>query len=131
MADLFYNKLPDELAREMAQAKAIGVKPKTLNRIADVDSEFAVVANAGTLKWVITEQGELVVVVKWIGTTEIAHSVLTEGKPVQAAGEAEISSLSGQFYGISITNYSGHYQPDEASVELGKASFEKLGIRFL
>ncbi len=131
MANLFYNTLPKILADELSQFKALGVGLKILTSAADVDDELTQIVNKGTIKWVVSNKGELVVTSKWFGTWEVAHTVLVEGNPVLAAGEADISSISSQFYGISINNFSGHYRPNIESLALGKAYFEKLGIRFL
>ena len=91
---------------------------------------FESVANSGTVKWVVTEQGELLVIPKYVEGVEISHTVLTNGQSVLAAGEAEISVAGKQGLGIDINNYSGHYRPTPESVVIGKAAFAKYGIVF-
>ena len=58
------------------------------------------------------------------------HTVLTGGRPVLAAGEAEIATGGGRRLGIEITNYSGHYLPSGASLQIGRSAFEVAGIVF-
>jgi hypothetical protein len=83
---VFYNQLPDELADELAIAKQLGVKP-----ISVADQGFEAVANSGTIKWAVTQSGELKIIPKYVNEVELKHSVLTNGQPVLAAGEAEIA----------------------------------------
>jgi hypothetical protein len=54
---VFYNQLPDELADELAIAKQLGVKP-----ISVADQGFEAVANSGTIKWAVTQSGELKII---------------------------------------------------------------------
>jgi len=61
----------------------------------------------------------------------IAHTVLTQGGPVVAAGEAVIIAGSDDRLCTEITNQSGHYLPDEQSLEIGKQAFKAFGITFL
>ncbi len=61
---------------------------------------------------------------------EIAHTILTNGGPVVAAGEADIAVYGNECIGIEITNYSGHYLPDSSSLEIGKQAFKVFGITF-
>ncbi len=49
---------------------------------------------------------------KYVNQTEIYHTVITGGGPVQAAGEADIAAGHGQYWVTDITNWSGHYEPD-------------------
>ncbi len=43
------------------------------------------------VKWVVTEDGDLLFIPAIVHGQEIAHSVINEGKPVLAAGEAMIA----------------------------------------
>ncbi len=79
---------------------------------------------------VVNETGQLVVIPKFTRKTEIKHPIATNGDPVLAAGEAEISGIAGQFVGIEINNYSGHYRPDIPSIKIGRDAFEQMGITF-
>jgi hypothetical protein len=49
---------------------------------------------------VVTESGELLVTPKFIKGTEISHAVLSGGKPVLAAGEAEVAVAGGKALGM-------------------------------
>jgi hypothetical protein len=101
-----------------------------VNPVRVTDPGFEEVANAGRIKWAVTEQGDLVVVPKWQQGEEIAHSVLTRGAPVRAAGEAEVAIVGDHRVGIEITNYSGHYEPSAESLEIGQRAFAEAGYRF-
>jgi hypothetical protein len=109
----------------LEEARQLGVRAL---RVGDVG--FDEVVNAGRVKWVGTEQGELLVVPKWVQGREIAHTVLTGGRPVLAAGEAEIATGGGRRLGIEITNYSGHHLPSGARLQIGRSAFEVAGIVF-
>ena len=76
-----------------------------------------------------TEDG-LLVVPKFVGQTEIAHTVASKGEPVVAAGEAEVAFGAGRFFGIVITIYCGHYRPSVESLQIGIGAFARLGITF-
>ena len=96
------------------------------------DAEFMQVANrAGQLNWAVTEEGELLFAPQWVGGDAIAHTVLTEGSPVVAAGEAEVVLNGDERLCIDITHLSGHYQPDERSLDIGVQAFKTSGITFV
>ncbi len=130
MRQLFYNKYPNRLAIELAEAKRYGVRPKQLNSKADLDETFIELVNSELIKWVVTESEQLIIIARWYDTVEIAHTVMTEGKPVLAAGQAEINCAEGIIYATVINNHSGHYTPIGESLEVGVAFFERLGIKF-
>jgi hypothetical protein len=65
-----------------------------------------------------------------VGGDEISHAVLTGGRPVLAAGEADIAGVPGQYFGTEITNWSGHFLPSEESLAIGRAAFAEAGIEF-
>lgn len=122
----FPNRMPEELAGELADAERLGVKPVRVG-----DTGFDDVINSGTVKWAVTEEGELVFIPKHVQGTELKHPVLTNGAPVLAAGEAEIAGSGGNYFGMSINRQSGHYWPSQESLEIGKDAFERAGIPLL
>jgi RHS repeat-associated protein len=77
------------------------------------------------IKWGISEEtGELLIVPKWIDEYEVPHSMLAEGKPLTAAGEANIREGW-------ISNHSGHYIPDNESLNLGlNAFYREVNVTF-
>lgn len=130
-ARLFENQLPEQLSSELELARRMGVRP------ASVDSaEFASYAGEGRIKWVITSEGELRIVPHTWQGTEISHAVAGGGRPVLAAGEAEIVSQGSTRFGIELTPRSGHYLNgasralNEMVVELGRQAFARFGITF-
>ncbi|MFJ2058719.1 putative T7SS-secreted protein [Streptomyces sp. NPDC087908] len=123
---LFHNRMPEELERELADAERLGVKPMRVG-----DPGFDDVINSGTVKWAVTEEGELVFIPKHVQGVELKHPVLTNGAPVRAAGEAEIAGGSGNYFGMEINNQSGHYWPSQESLEIGKEAFDRAGIPIL
>jgi RHS repeat-associated protein len=128
----FPNQLPGTLGEELATARRLGVRP-----VQPTDPGFSQVANAGRIKWVITETGELRVIPHTVGRTEISHTVLTGGRPVLAAGEADIAVGGGRAVGLDISPRSGHFlQGADAAtnarvLELGREAFRRFGIQFL
>ncbi|MFB6615788.1 putative T7SS-secreted protein [Streptomyces sp. NPDC056367] len=123
---LFENRMPEQLADELADAERLGVKP-----IRAGDEGFDDIINSGTVKWAVTEEGELVFIPKHVQGTELKHPVLTNGAPVRAAGEAEIAGSGGNYFGMEINNQSGHYWPSPESLDIGKEAFERAGIPIL
>lgn len=119
----FTNQLPNRLAGELALARKLGVTPLKVG-----EQAFDRAINEGTVKWVVTEHGELLFEPKFIDGQEIVHTALTNGKPVLAAGEAEIAGAKGHYTLLDITNSSGHYRPTDASLEIGRQAFEAAGI---
>ena len=70
----------------------------------------------------------MVIVPEFINCQEIYHTVLSRGEPLLAAGLADIVGSQGNYLLLWISNYSGHYLPIAASLELGKAAFQQTGI---
>ncbi len=101
---LFQNTRANDLTEELNKAQRLGVKP-----IRGTGSEFEQAINEGTIKWAVTQDGDLLVMPKYVQGQELAHTVLTNGQPVLAAGEAEIAGTEGQYVGIEINNHTGHY----------------------
>lgn len=121
--DIFDNQLPERLKDELDLAEELGVKPLKIG-----ESGFDDAINEGTIKWAVTINGELVIIPYSVGNIEINHTVLTGGQPVLAAGEAEIAGGKGQYFMMSISNRSGHYQPSADSLNIGIEAFEVRGI---
>jgi hypothetical protein len=103
----------------------LGVRP-----INPGSAGFDDVVNAGTVKWAVLEDGRLVVIPKNVAGEEMKHSVLSGGRPVRAAGEADIAGGNGGYYGLDINNLSGHFRPSDASLQIGIDAFRSFGIGF-
>ena len=129
--NLFPHQLPALLSEELRIARQLGI-----SAISPWNAQFEAMANAGTLKWVITVAGELRVVPYSVGRFEIAHTVASAGESVLAAGKAEVAIREAMKFGIRITTHSGHFLsgigPDaNAEAErLGRAAFARAGIIF-
>jgi hypothetical protein len=128
----FPNLEPENKAQDLAEAKAAGIAPA-----APGTPEFDAYIASGEVKWGITPDGSLrVVPTDAPDGTEIFHSVINgdvtgEDDFLWAAGTADISGNAADGYeGTQLTNYSGHYQPSEGSVQLGRAAFGRYGINF-
>ncbi|MBT2472818.1 sugar-binding protein, partial [Streptomyces sp. ISL-66] len=124
--DVFPNKMPGALSRELSIADGLGVTP---SRPGSAGFDSAV--SSGSVKWAVREDGELVIIPKFVDGQEIYHSVLTRGAPVRAAGEAEIAGSSKDgFFGLGINNHSGHFLPSSESLQVGKDAFAAAGVHF-
>jgi hypothetical protein len=127
----FENQLPDDLSVELDRAASVGVRPITAQ-----DSNFDQILNDGRIKFVILESGTLIIAPHSVGGVEISHAVLSGGKAVIAAGEADIAGASGSYIGIGIMPHSGHYlngASPAASKEvdiIARQAFSELGITF-
>ena len=117
---VFENTRAENLAAELDTAEDLGIKPLHID-----DPSFGQVASEGPIKWVVTESGELLV-----ASNIIAHTVLTNGDCVVAAGEALIAVDGNERTCIEINTNSEHYQSDERSLEVGRHAFEQFGVRF-
>ncbi len=120
---MFHNALADRLREELARAARLGVSPRRIG-----DPGFAGVAAEGTVKWAVTVAGELLIVPKYVRGEELPHTVLTNGEPVLAAGEAEIVRMDDQYALLDINHHSGHYRPDRQSLRIGERAFADRGI---
>jgi hypothetical protein len=127
---LFANQLPHELAHDLATARRAKVVPKLLLSHADLDAVFEEIVSAGTIKWVVNAQNQLVIIPKTAAGLEIKHPVMTRGAAVLAAGRAEICGTAAQFLGLEINSWSDHFRPSSSSLALGRAAFASLGIIF-
>ncbi|MGQ4415723.1 RHS repeat domain-containing protein, partial [Streptomyces sp. SAS_269] len=123
LAPCFRNQLPEELERELADAERLGVKPLKVG-----DAGFDEAINEGTVKWVVDQNGDLLIMPKHVNGVELKHPVLTHGQPVQAAGEAEIAGSDGSYFSMEINNNSGHYRLSLESLQTGRDAFERAGI---
>lgn len=128
---LLTNQLPDLLAEELEVANSLGVRPVSVN-----SAQFARYARGERVKWVLTEEGQLQIVPHRWNEVEITHAVASGGKPVLAAGEAELAVHGSTYFGIRITPRSGHYLNGASKatsrrvVELGRKAFAQFGITF-
>ena len=113
------------LAEEMAAAAKVGAKPIPFGA-----NGTSTIVNSGTVKFVVTESGELIIAPHTVKGVEISHAVLAGGKPVVTAGQAEIAAGGGKFIGMRITEHSGHYMPSAESLNAAKRAFEKCGVVF-
>ncbi|MCE9668374.1 hypothetical protein LY474_11175 [Myxococcus stipitatus] len=128
---LLENQLPERLERELEIARKLGVQPAT------VDSpDFARYAQTERIKWVVTEEGQLKIVPHTWQSVEITHAVASGGRPVLAAGEAELAVHGSTRFGIRITSHSDHYLKgaskgvSEMVVRIGRQAFSQFGIVF-
>jgi len=98
--------------------------------------QFAAAVQEGTIKWVVTESGELVVSPASVQGREISHAFLSGGAPVRAAGQAEIAAGGGRYFGLNITSHSGHFlngataEASAASEQAGRDAFARIGVTF-
>jgi hypothetical protein len=84
--ELFENKMPGTLGRELATAQRLGVEPASPG-----SAGFDAALGSGTVKWAVLQDGSLAVVPKFVDGVEIAHPVLSGGAAVRAAGEADVA----------------------------------------
>jgi hypothetical protein len=123
VAGSLVNQLPELLAGETEAATSVGAAP-----ISASAENLAALANEGTLKWVVTEGGELVVGPHTVEGVEISHAFLSGGGNVLGAGHAEIAAGGGRLVGLSINAASGHF--GMGALEVGKAAFAAIGVTF-
>jgi hypothetical protein len=121
----YSNNYPDKLAAEQAAAAKAGTP---IVRAGDPD--FEKVVNSGTVKFVVTEGGDLIVAPHTYRGHEVTHAVLAGGRPVLTAGQAEIAGAGGKYFGISISNHSGHYMPSARSLSIAREAFARAGVVF-
>jgi RHS repeat-associated protein len=121
----FPNQMESTLEAELAHADSLGVRP-----VSPGASGFDEAINSGTVKWAVAEDGAVRVMPKVVSGQEIAHTALTRGAPVRSAGEADIAGGNGSYFGLEISNHSGHYIPSNASLDGAVDAFRNLGINF-
>ncbi|WP_226994154.1 hypothetical protein [Myxococcus hansupus] len=128
---LLENQKPDALLLELEAARQLGVQPVRVT-----DAAFVRYANEGQLKWVVTAEGELLILPHTWRTKEISHAVASKGHPVLAAGQADIAVYGSTRAGLNITSHSGHYLHRASAavsanaLEIGKQAFARAGIIF-
>ncbi|MET3461739.1 filamentous hemagglutinin [Variovorax sp. 1133] len=128
---IFGNQLPERLQSETAAANAAGVKPISPN-----DPSFESTINQGRIKFVVMANGEIFLAPYSKNGFEISHAVLSGGRPVIAAGEADIAGFSGSYFGADMDPHSGHFlngatkEQTRISDQAARAAFEKIGIKF-
>jgi len=124
---LYENTLPTRLAQELSDAARWRVSPFGVG-----SQSFAEIVEQGEpIKWAVTQEGRLLIVPKYANGVierEVAHTVITNGKPVLAAGEATLAEANGKYILIEITNHSGHYLPSAATTRIGEAAFAENGV---
>jgi hypothetical protein len=120
----FPNLLPERLPSELAIAARHGISPFKVGS----QAFRRVIDDGETLKWAVTREGELLMVPKYVNGDEISHAVITGGKNVVAAGEAQVASGGGKYFLLEITNHSGHFQPSSASLSIGKTAFKNANV---
>lgn len=122
---VFGNQLPERLRNEVATANAAGAKPISPN-----DPSFDSVINQGKIKFVITTDGSIFLAPHTKNGFEISHAVLSGGKPVISAGEADILGSAGSYFGVEMRPHSGHFLngatkgQTEASDRAARAAFD-------
>ncbi|MDC0713099.1 hypothetical protein POL68_31845 [Stigmatella sp. ncwal1] len=130
-AKLLENQKPQLLSVELETAQKVGVRPARVT-----DPEFLRYVNEGRIKWVVTHDGTLQVIPHTWRRTEISHAVASGGRPVLAAGEADVAIHGASRMGIELTPHSGHflYGASEAmstrALEIGRQAFARAGILF-
>ncbi len=112
-------RIQKDLAAELETAAILGISSMHVD-----DPDFRQLANDGPIKWVVTQSGDLLV-----ASSVVAHTVLTNGEAVIAAGEAEVE-VNGHKRGLAINTKSDHYQADERSLEIGRRAFDAFGVEF-
>jgi hypothetical protein len=123
------NRLLKAFEQEQEAMDRAGVQPRPVSPGDPGWSE--VIGSNDTIKWAVLEDGSLVVMPKFVDGTEVPHSFLSGGEGVRAAGEAEISSAPGSApFGVSITNFSGHFEPPAESLQMGVDAFAAADISF-
>lgn len=116
---LFPNQLPHELPQELREAQRMKVAP-----VAAADAAQLARLAQSTVKWVMTADGGV-----FFGPVTVKHSVLSQGRPVLSAGEAELVPMGrGTFFVASFNNHSGHFKPTPRSTQLAEAALKKLGF---
>ncbi|WP_409416717.1 SpvB/TcaC N-terminal domain-containing protein [Flavobacterium sp. PS2] len=120
------NQLPERLPEELAAAESVGVRPEIAT--AETIESATLASDVGNIKWVLTEEGQLIVAPHTVEGVEISHAVLAENQAIISAGEANIANGS---IGLDISNSSGHFMPPNSTLSSALSAFEEsLGICF-
>ncbi len=125
----FPNLEPENMPIDEGDAIFFGVTPAAPGTAA-FGRAIATAPN-GVIKWSVTKGlGLRIMPSETADTIDLYHSVLSGGDPVLAAGEAQIVKWEGRYYGRYITYHSGHFQPEEESLDIGINAFRDAGIEF-
>jgi hypothetical protein len=122
---LWPNQSPETLAEELAIVDQFNVQPIR------VTGPESIAGLAGSpVKFVVSENGELFVIPRGVRGPdgvfhEFSHAVPTRGGDVLAAGEGTVGQGGTTITGSPI---SGHYKPDQASLEIAREAFRRAGI---
>jgi hypothetical protein len=111
----FPNLRPERLRLELEDARSVGAKSTGAT-----GDDFRELFEAASEVWLyaISEGREIRFCAKTLKGVDIRHSVLFEGRPVQAAGEIMMAGTVDEPLVLGLNRCSGHYQPDEASLDL-------------
>ena len=123
---LFPTTMPGELAGVLADAASVNAPIME----AGARGFLALVDSGEKIKFVVVESGQLIVAPHTYRGVEIKHAVLSGGRAVLTAGEAEIARAGRTYFGVSINNQSGHFMPNEEGVAFARAALAKIGITF-
>jgi hypothetical protein len=124
---IFPNKLLNRWEQEQKLGEDLNVPTARPNDPAWGD----IIRGNSTIKWAVLEDGDLVIMPKFVNGEEVPHSLLSGGEGVKAAGEADIAYVPGEpVFAIDITRHSGHFEPSEESLRLGVDAFADAGIAF-
>lgn len=124
--ECFFNQKSADLAEELGNAESLGATRYKID-----SREFTRIFDEDTIKWAVTQDGELYVMPKYVDQQEIPHTILTNGEPALAAGEANLARFEKSFFGVDINRHSGHYMPSAESLDIGIDAFGRYGITFL
>jgi hypothetical protein len=119
----FHNQQAGSLSKELATAKALGVRP-----VGPRDRAARSLLESGRLIWAILGDGTLVFAPRSVDGYGIHHPVLSDGEDVRAAGEAELFDVWDGYKG-HINNRSGHFRPSEESLNYAREVFALYGIQ--
>lgn len=121
---LYENLAPESFKDEILDAERMGIEPM---RLGDY------LLNPGDeqiIKWVVNEHGELIVANKTGYLGDISHAVLSNNKPVYAAGEATLILHPDYRAGVSLSNHTGHYKVHADTLNIAQAAFQRYGLDF-
>ncbi|MFY2559955.1 hypothetical protein ACN469_20240 [Corallococcus terminator] len=90
----------------------------------------ALVDSGEQIKFGVTGSGQRLVAPHTYLGAEIKHAVLSGGRAVPTAGEAQIARAGRTYFGLRINGRSGHFMPTEESVAYARAAFARIGITF-
>jgi hypothetical protein len=119
----YENRLKEAYADEVAAAKAA----KITGVSCPGDDFDQLVAEGERLVFVVTIQRELIVAPQIKNGFEIRHPVLAGGQNVLAAGELELVHGGDMKLVLTLTNKSGHYEPEPGCLDVAVQVLEHFG----